>query len=95
MMYMILLALHIFAGKAHLIAARQRREAAQAELGTEADDGRRPGSRSDHSGSRQPGRGTSAGGDNASAGPPAAYLQDVKSGRAQMQRPSSDFSFGR
>ncbi len=81
------------AGKAHLIAARQRREAADAELGGSA--GGRGSGRGDHRGSKGSEREASRGGDGDAKGTPAEYLQDVRSGRAQMQRPSSDFGFGR
>ena len=82
------------AGKAHLIAARQRREAAEAELGGSAG-GSRDSGRGGGSSGRGSEREASRGGDGDAKGSPAAYLQDVRSGKAQMQRPSSDFSFGR
>lgn len=78
------------------MAARQRRDAAQAEPnGGGGSDGGRGSGRGGHGGRRGSEREGSRGGDDDAKGTPAAYLQDVRSGRAQMQRPSSDFSFGR
>lgn len=59
-----------FPGKAHLIAARERREAALLVEGVAEDSGGARGQRD--------------------GGPPAEYLEDVRSGKSQMRRPTGE-----
>lgn len=77
-----LLVMVFLTAKAHLMAARERQTAADTDLASDAQPSDRQGRRG----------ADLAGSDRHERGETAHYLNDVKSSRAQMRRPSGDSS---